>query len=48
MWFRRWFGLPLGPEGFGEGCREVNGDICGDVILKEKWGRLEVNAVNWR
>ena len=46
MWSRRWSGLPSGPEGSGEGCREVNGDVYGDTILKEKWGRLEANTVN--
>ena len=46
MWFKYWFGLPLRPENFGEGYKKVNGDIYGDIILKEKWGKLEVNTVN--
>ena len=34
IWSRHWSGLPL--ESFGEGCRDVNGDIYGDTILKAK------------
>ena len=53
MWFRRWLELPLEPEIFGEGCRDVNGDVCGDAILKAKWRKLKVNAgglaiLSWR
>ena len=51
MWSRRWSGLPS--ESSGEGYRDVNGDVCGDTILKAKWGKLEVNTgrlaiLNWR
>ena len=46
IWFRHWFGLFLRPEGSGEGGKKVNGDIYGDTILKEKWGKLKINTVN--
>ena len=42
MWFRRWLRLPL--ESSGEGCRDINGDVYGDIILKTKWRKLEVNT----
>ena len=36
IWFKRWFRLSLRPEGFGEGGKNINKNIYGDIILKAK------------
>ena len=51
MWSRRWLGLPS--ESSGEGGKDVNGDVCGEAILKAKWRKLKANAgrlaiLNWK
>ena len=44
MWFKHWLRLPS--ESSKEGYKKVNKDICENTILKVKWGKLKVNAMN--